>query len=199
MDDLVMKGGKIIIISAPSGCGKSTIIKALMAKGEIDMQFSISATSRQPRAGETTGKDYFFMSEAEFRQAIANDAFVEYEEVYPGRFYGTLKSEIERIRKEGHNVVLDIDVKGGVNVKSLYGDEAISIFIMPPSIDSLRQRLIGRATDSVKVIEERVGRAEFELTFASRYDATVVNDNLDKAISDASDTIKKFLNSPSTN
>lgn len=194
-----MKRGKIIIISAPSGCGKSTIIKALMANGEIDMQFSVSATSRQPRAGETDGKEYFFMSENEFRQAIAADAFVEYEEVYTGRFYGTLKSEIERICKEGHNVVLDIDVKGGVNVKSLYGDNAISIFIMPPSIDALRQRLTGRATDSDEVIEERVGRAAFELTFAPQYDATVVNDDLDKAINDTSDIIKKFLNSPSKN
>ncbi len=191
-----MKRGKIIIISAPSGCGKSTIIKALMAKGEIDMQFSVSATSRQPRAGETDGKEYFFMSEDEFRQAIAADAFVEYEEVYPGRFYGTLKSEIERICNEGHNVVLDIDVKGGVNVKSLYGEDAVSIFIMPPSIDALRQRLTGRATDSDEVIEERVGRAAFELTFAPQYDVTVVNDDLDKAINDTSDSIKEFLNAP---
>lgn len=191
-----MKRGKIIIISAPSGCGKSTIIKALMAKGEIDMQFSVSATSRQPRAGETDGKEYFFMSEDEFRQAIAADAFVEYEEVYPGRFYGTLKSEIERICNEGHNVVLDIDVKGGVNVKSLYGEDAVSIFIMPPSIDDLRQRLTGRATDSDEVIEERVGRAAFELTFAPQYDVTVVNDDLDKAINDTSDSIKEFLNAP---
>lgn len=191
-----MKRGKIIIISAPSGCGKSTIIKALMAKGEIDMQFSVSATSRQPRAGETDGKEYFFMSEDEFRQAIAADAFVEYEEVYPGRFYGTLKSEIERICNEGHNMVLDIDVKGGVNVKSLYGEDAVSIFIMPPSIDALRQRLTGRATDSDEVIEERVGRAAFELTFAPQYDVTVVNDDLDKAINDTSDSIKEFLNAP---
>lgn len=198
-EHLNMKRGKIIIISAPSGCGKSTIIKALMAKGEIDMQFSVSATSRQPRAGETDGKEYFFMSEDEFRRAIAADAFVEYEEVYAGRFYGTLKSEIERICKEGHNVVLDIDVKGGVNVKSLYGDNAISIFIMPPSIDTLRQRLTGRATDSDEVIEERVGRAAFELTFAPQYDVTVVNDDLDKAIIDTSDIIKKFINSPSKN
>lgn len=194
-----MKGGKIIIISAPSGCGKSTIIRALMAKGEIDMRFSVSATSRNPRAGETPGKEYFFMSEDEFRQAIAENAFVEYEEVYPGRFYGTLKSEIERICKEGHNVILDIDVKGGVNVKSLYGDQAISIFIMPPSIDALRQRLIGRATDSDDVIEERVGRAAYELTFASQYDETVINDNLDKAINDTSEAIKEFLNTTSEN
>lgn len=194
-----MKGGKIIIISAPSGCGKSTIIRALMAKGEIDMRFSVSATSRNPRAGETPGKEYFFMSEDEFRQAIAENAFVEYEEVYPGRFYGTLKSEIERICKEGHNVILDIDVRGGVNVKSLYGDRAISIFIMPPSIDALRQRLIGRATDSDDVIEERVGRAAYELTFASQYDETVINDNLDKAINDTSEAIKEFLNTTSEN
>lgn len=190
-----MNGGKIIIISAPSGCGKSTIIKALMAKGEIDMRFSVSATSRQPREGEVNGKDYFFMSEQEFRQAIADDAFVEYEEVYAGRFYGTLKSEVERICNDGHNVVLDIDVKGGVNVKSLYGDKAISIFIMPPSIEALRQRLIGRATDSEQVIEERVGRAAYELTFAPRYDVTVVNDVLDAAIAETSEKIKRFLNS----
>lgn len=163
------------------------------------MRFSVSATSRNPRAGETPGKEYFFMSEDEFRQAIAENAFVEYEEVYPGRFYGTLKSEIERICKEGHNVILDIDVKGGVNVKSLYGDRAISIFIMPPSIDALRQRLIGRATDSDDVIEERVGRAAYELTFASQYDETVINDNLDKAINDTSEAIKEFLNTTSEN
>lgn len=163
------------------------------------MRFSVSATSRNPRAGETPGKEYFFMSEDEFRQAIAENAFVEYEEVYPGRFYGTLKSEIERICKEGHNVILDIDVKGGVNVKSLYGDQAISIFIMPPSIDALRQRLIGRATDSDDVIEERVGRAAYELTFASQYDETVINDNLDKAINDTSEAIKEFLNTTSEN
>lgn len=189
-----MNEGKIIIISAPSGCGKSTIIKALMDKGEIDMRFSVSATSRPPRAGETHGKNYFFMSEEEFRKAIAEDAFVEYEEVYPGRFYGTLKSEIDHTIKQGHNVILDIDVKGGVNVKSLYGDKAISIFIMPPSIDALRQRLIGRATDSCDVIEERIGRADYELTFAPQYDVTVINDNLDTAITETSEAIKKFLN-----
>lgn len=190
---IIMKEGKIIIISAPSGCGKSTIIKSLMERGDIDMKFSISATSRQPRAGESHGKEYYFLSEDEFKKAISDDAFVEYEEVYPGRYYGTLKSEIERICKEGHNVILDIDVKGGVNVKSIYGNRAISIFIMPPSIEALRSRLEGRATDAPEVIDERVGRAAYELTFAPRYDAMVVNDDLNTAIEEASDTIKKFI------
>lgn len=188
-----MKEGKIIIISAPSGCGKSTIIKALMSRGEIDMQFSISATSRQPRQGETHGKEYYFLSEEEFRKAIAADAFVEYEEVYPGRLYGTLRSEIERISKEGHNVILDIDVKGGVNVKSLYGDRAVSIFVMPPSIEELRSRLEGRGTDPADVIDERVGKAAYELTFAPQYDTVVVNDDLETAIEATSDVIKSFI------
>lgn len=188
-----MEGGKIIIISAPSGCGKSTIIKSLMERGEIDMRFSVSATSRMPRQGETHGKEYYFLTEEEFRKAIAANEFVEYEEVYPGRFYGTLKSEIERTCKEGHNVILDIDVKGGINVKSLYGDRAISIFIMPPSIEELRSRLRGRATDSTEVIEERVGKAAYEISFAPQYDTVIVNDNLATAINETSEAIKSFL------
>ncbi|MDE5915093.1 MAG: guanylate kinase, partial [Duncaniella sp.] len=136
--------GKIIILSAPSGSGKSTIINALLERGEIDMQFSISATNRQPRGDEKHGVNYYFLSDDEFRSSIENDAFVEFEEVYPGRFYGTLKSEISRITDAGHNVILDIDVKGGVNVKRMYGDKAISIFIQPPSIEALRSRLTGR-------------------------------------------------------
>ena len=185
--------GKIIIISAPSGCGKSTIINAIIGKGEIDMQFSVSATNRSPREGEQHGVSYFFLSDEEFRKAIAEDAFVEYEEVYPGRFYGTLKSEVARICEAGHNVVLDIDVKGGVNVKKLYGDQARSIFIMPPSVEELRRRLEGRATDSAEVINERVGKAEFEIGFAKDYDFQVVNDDLATAIAETEALISEFV------
>ena len=185
--------GKIIIISAPSGCGKSTIINAILAEGKIDMQFSVSATNRSPREGEKHGVNYFFLSDEEFRKAIAEDAFVEYEEVYAGRYYGTLKSEVARICESGHNVVLDIDVKGGVNVKKLYGDQARSIFIMPPSVEELRRRLEGRGTDSAEVINERVGRAEYEISFAKDYDCQVVNDDLATAISQTASLIEEFV------
>lgn len=184
--------GKVIIISAPSGCGKSTIINALLAKGEIDMQFSVSATNRKPREGEKHGVNYYFLSDEEFRRAIDAGEFVEYEEVYPGRYYGTLRSEIDRIVDVGHNVVLDIDVKGGVNVKRMYGDEAVSIFIQPPSVEALRQRLIGRGTETPEAIAQRVDRAEFEISYAPQFDHAVVNDDLDKAIAEVSDILKDF-------
>ena len=185
--------GKIIIISAPSGCGKSTIINAILAEGKIDMQFSVSATNRSPRDGEQHGVNYFFLSDDEFRKAISEDAFVEYEEVYPGRYYGTLKSEVARICESGHNVILDIDVKGGVNVKKLYGEQAISIFIMPPSVEELRRRLEGRATDAPEVIDERVGKAEYEIGFAKEYDCQVVNDDLATAIKQTATIIEAFV------
>ena len=185
--------GKIIILSAPSGSGKSTIINALLERGEIDMQFSISATNRQPRGEEKHGVNYYFLSDDEFRSSIENDAFVEFEEVYPGRFYGTLKSEIARITDAGHNVILDIDVKGGVNVKRMYGDKAISIFIQPPSIEALRSRLTGRATDSQEAIEQRLAKAEYEISFAPEFDYIVVNDNLEKAINEVDCRIKEFI------
>ena len=184
--------GKIIIISAPSGCGKSTIINALLKRGEIDMQFSVSATNRPPREGEQHGVNYYFLTDDEFRSAIDGDEFVEYEEVYPGRYYGTLKREITRITDAGHNVVLDIDVKGGVNVKRMYGGEAVSVFIKPPSVEALRQRLEGRGTEDVDAINQRVARAEFEISFAPQLDHTVVNDNLDVAIGEVSDILKDF-------
>lgn len=185
--------GKIIIVSAPSGCGKLTIINALLERGDIDLQFSVSATSRKPRGEEKHGIHYYFLTEEEFRERISRDEFVEYEEVYAGRFYGTLKSEIDRITGDGHNVVLDIDVKGAMNVKQLYGDRALTLFIMPPSIDELRRRLEGRATDAPEVIDERVRKAAYELEFAPHYDAVVVNDNLAVAVEDTHKVITDFL------
>ena len=186
--------GKVIIISAPSGCGKSTIINALMSAGDIDMQFSVSATNRAPRGAEQNGVDYYFLSTEAFQKAIADDAFLEYEEVYPGRFYGTLKSELERIAAAGSNTVLDIDVNGGLRVKKLLGERALSIFIAPPSIESLRARLEGRGTDSAESIADRVERARYELEQAPHYDAKVVNDDLAVAVEQTRVLISEFLN-----
>lgn len=191
---MAAKEGKIIIISAPSGCGKSTIINAIIGNSDIDLQFSISATSRKPRGEEQHGIHYYFLSEEEFRSRISNNEFVEYEEVYPGRFYGTLRSEVARICGEGHNVVLDIDVKGGINVKRQYGDRARSIFIQPPSIDELRRRLEGRATDAPEVIDERVAKADFEISYAPQYDFCVINDDLSQAIDETRRIILDFIN-----
>lgn len=191
---MTKREGKIIIISAPSGCGKSTIINAIIGNGDIDLQFSISATSRPPRGEEQNGIHYYFLSEEEFRNRVANDEFIEYEEVYPGRFYGTLRSEIARICGEGHNVILDIDVKGGVNVKRQYGDHARSIFIKPPSVDELRRRLENRATDTPDAIDSRVAKADYEISFASQYDCCVVNDDLSTAIDETRRFILDFIN-----
>ena len=158
----------------------------------MDLQFSVSATNRDPRPGETDGVSYYFLSDDEFRRRLDAGDFVEYCEVYPGRFYGTLKSEVERTRGEGHDVILDIDVVGGVNVKEIFGDEALSLFIMPPSVDELRRRLEHRGTDSAERIAERVGRAEYEIGFAPRYDKVVVNDQLDKAVAETAKIIAVF-------
>ena len=158
----------------------------------MDLQFSVSATNRDPRPGETDGVSYYFLSDDEFRRRLDAGDFVEYCEVYPGRFYGTLKSEVERTRGEGHDVILDIDVVGGVNVKEIFGDEALSLFIMPPSVDELRRRLEHRGTDSVERIAERVGRAEYEIGFAPRYDKVVVNDQLDEAVAETAKIIAVF-------
>ncbi|MDE6556516.1 MAG: guanylate kinase [Duncaniella sp.] len=189
------KTGKIIIISAPSGTGKSTIVGRLIDGGDLDMQFSISATNRAPRGEEKDGVHYYFLSTPRFQQAITEGAFVEYEEVYPGRYYGTLRSEIDRITREGHNVILDIDVKGGVNVKRLFGTRALSLFIEPPSVDELRRRLEGRGTDSREAIEERLAKAEYELTFAPQFDTVIVNDQLEQAVEHAHEVIRKFVDS----
>ena len=191
-----MSHGKLIIISAPSGCGKSTIIGEIIKNPELRLEFSISATTREPRRGEVDGVNYYFLSTEEFEDAIRNDELVEYEEVYPGRFYGTLKSEIARIQEKGNNAILDIDVKGGVNVKRMYGDNARSIFIMPPSIETLRQRLLSRATDSIEAINQRVDKAAFELTFSDKFDKQVVNDDLDKAVEETRQLILDFIKQP---
>ncbi|MDE6782903.1 MAG: guanylate kinase [Paramuribaculum sp.] len=185
--------GKIIIISAPSGSGKSTIIRELTDTHHVPLTFSVSATNRPPRTGETDGVHYHFLSDEAFRSAIAADEFVEYEEVYPGRFYGTLKSEVERRAAAGENVLLDIDVKGGCRVKEMYADGALSIFIMPPGIDELRRRLEGRATDPQEAIEARLSKAAYEMEFAPRYDAVVVNDDLATASAEVARLITDFI------
>lgn len=185
--------GKLIIFSAPSGSGKSTIIGRLMQRDELRLAFSISCTSRPPRGKEQDGVEYFFLSPAEFRQRIAAGEFLEYEEVYQDRFYGTLKQQVERQSAEGQNVVFDVDVKGGCNIKKYYGDRALSVFIQPPSVDELRKRLTSRGTDAPDVIEQRLARAEFELGFASEFDRIIVNDDLDRAVSEAYTTIQTFL------
>ena len=190
----IMAKGKLIIISAPSGTGKSTIISWLMREHqELNLAYSISCTSRAPRGTEQNGVDYFFLTPEEFRQRIDNDEFLEYEEVYTDRFYGTLKSQVENQLEAGQNVVFDVDVKGGVNIKKFYGDKALSLFIQPPSINELRKRLEGRATDAPEVIDQRIARAEFELSFADKFDKIVINDKLEYAEADALDIIKDFL------
>lgn len=186
-------GGKIIIMSAPSGCGKSTIINRLFERGNVKMEFSVSATNRQPREGETDGVNYHFLTTEQFKDAIAGDKFVEYEEVYPGRFYGTLKSEIADKCSRGKNVVLDIDVKGGVRVKKMFGDEAISLFIMPPSIEALRSRLEKRGTETEDTLAQRIGRAEEEIGYADNYDKVIVNDSLEKAVIETENAICSFI------
>ena len=190
-----MSKGKLLIFSAPSGSGKSTIVNFLMQEHpELNMHFSISCTTRAPRGTEKNGVEYFFLTPEEFRQRIDNDEFLEYEEVYENRFYGTLKSQVERQLEAGQNVVFDVDVKGGVNIKNYYGDKALSIFIQPPSIGELRRRLGSRATDAPDVIDQRIARAEFELTFAEKFDKVVINDILEYAEADALEIIQKFLN-----
>lgn len=185
--------GKLIIISAPSGSGKSTIIHAMEDRGNFEMKFSVSATNRSPREGEEHGVHYYFLTTEEFKDRIASGDFVEYEEVYPGRFYGTLKSEIDRRLAAGDNIVLDIDVNGGMNVKKQYGPQALSVFIMPPSVEALRQRLIGRATESASRIDERLARAEYEISVADKFDRVVINDDLAAAVEATEGAILDFL------
>ncbi len=183
---------KVVIFSAPSGAGKSTLIRYMLERFP-QLEFAISATSRAPRGTEQNGKEYYFLSNEEFRRRVENGEFVEWEEVYAGTCYGTLYSETERIWNQGHVIVFDVDVKGGVNLKQRFGDQALAIFIMPPSVEELRRRLVGRGTDAPEVIEKRVAKATEELTYAERFDRVVVNDDLSQAVAETQRILTEFL------
>ena len=188
------ESGRLLIVSAPSGSGKSTIVNYLMKEHpEFRLAFSVSATSRPPRGEERNGLEYYFLTEEEFRRHIKAGDFLEYEEVYEGRFYGTLKSQVDEKLAAGLNVVFDVDVKGGINIKRYYGDKALSVFIQPPSVEALRKRLLGRATDDMAQIEERLAKAEYEMTFASQFDRILINDDLDTAKREAVAMLREFL------
>ncbi len=188
-----MKKGKLIIFSAPSGAGKTTVVKHLLQQ-DFGLEFSISATSRAPRHTETNGKDYYFLSPDEFQSKVSKGEFLEWEEVYAGTCYGTLKEEVERIREQGKHVVFDVDVVGGVNIKKHYGDEALAVFIQPPSIEELRNRLVGRSTDSQEVIEKRVKKAAYELTFAPKFDVVLISEELPVTLANAEKLVTSFIN-----
>ena len=184
----------MLIVSAPSGSGKSTIVNWLMQEHpELKLYFSISCTSRAPRGTEQNGVEYFFLTPEEFKAKIQNDEFLEYEEVYENRFYGTLKQQVERQREQGQNVVFDVDVKGGVNIKKFYGDQALSLFIQPPSVEELRRRLEGRGTDTQEAIEQRLAKAEYEITFAPQFDRIIVNDDLETAKQETLRVVNEFI------
>ena len=184
---------KVIIFSAPSGSGKSTIVDHILGLYP-ELEFSISATSRAPRGNERNGKEYYFFSADEFRKMISEDLFIEHEEVYPGSFYGTLKSELDRIWDKGHVIIFDVDVKGGVNLKRFFGDKALSVFIQAPSVETLRERLVNRGTDTPEAIEKRVSKAAEEIEFAQgKFDYTLVNDSLDKAFAEAGKVVGDFI------
>ena len=184
---------KVVIFSAPSGAGKSTIVNHLLGL-HPELEFSISATSRAPRGQEQHGVEYYFYSADEFRQMIAQERFVEYEEVYAGSFYGTLKSEVERIWAKGHTIIFDIDVQGGVNLKRIFGNQALSVFIQAPSVEVLRERLIGRGTDTEEAIAKRVAKAASEMEFAAgKFDYTLINDDLQTALAEAERVVGGFL------
>ena len=184
--------GKLLIFSAPSGSGKTTIVRRLLEQFS-NLEFSISATSRAPRGVEQNGADYYFLSAEEFAEAVAADKFVEWEEVYKGTCYGTLRSEMERIWNKGNVIVFDVDVMGGIRLKEIFGEQALSIFVMPPSIEELRKRLEGRGTDAPEVIEKRIAKASFELTKAPEFDRQIVNDDLEVAVAECIEVIKNFI------
>ena len=188
--------GKIVVISAPSGCGKSTIINSILGTGELPLRFSVSATNRAPRQGEVDGVNYHFLTTEQFRDAIAGGEFVEWEQVYPGRFYGTLRSELTNAIEKGENIILDIDVKGALNVKKQFGDQAITIFILPLDIETLQKRLEKRGTDAPEVIAERIGKARYEIDHAPQFDLRIVNDDLPVAVAATESAISTFLHKP---
>lgn len=188
-----MTKGKIIILSAPSGTGKSTIISRLMDYQDLKLGFSISATSRAPRGEEKDGREYYFLTSEEFRKRVENGEFVEWEEVYAGTCYGTLVSEVERVTGSGRNLIMDIDVKGALNVKKRYGKDALSIFILPPSVEELERRLRARSTDSEESIARRLDKAEYEMGFSDKFDRRVVNDSLDSCCSEVKKLIEDFI------
>lgn len=190
-----MLGNKLIIVSAPSGAGKTTIVRHLLSL-PLPLSFSVSATSRAPRSGETDGKDYYFLSTSEFRKKIDEDAFLEWEEVYTGTYYGTLKSEVDRIWALGSSVVFDVDVVGGLNIKLLYGERALAIFVHPPSVEVLTQRLQGRSTECEEKIAMRIAKAEYELGFAPRFDMILVNDDLATTLRESEKIVREFLARP---
>ncbi|HDR51005.1 MAG TPA: guanylate kinase [Mariniphaga anaerophila] len=190
--------GRLIIFSAPSGAGKTTIVKHLLQQ-DLNLEFSVSATNREPRQGEVNGKDYYFLTEEEFRKKIETDEFLEWEEVYNGIFYGTLKSEVERIRNAGKNVIFDVDVVGGLNIKKFYGTEALAVFVQPPSVEELKNRLKNRSTESEEKIKMRIAKAEKELEFARKFDVIIVNDKLPKALNEAEKVVSGFLSKKDEN
>lgn len=184
--------GKLIVISAPSGSGKTTIVKEML-NSDLNIEFSVSACSRAPRTGEKHGRDYYFLSVEDFRNKISKNEFVEWEEVYPGNFYGTLKSELHRIWDKGNHVIFDVDVVGGLNIRKQFNEQCLAIFIQPPSVEELEKRLRNRATDDEKTIQKRVAKAAHEMTYAKQFDVIVVNDDLEPAITETYGVIKNFL------
>ncbi len=185
--------GKLFIFSAPSGAGKTTLVRNLLAASDLNLEFSVSACSRSKRDGEIDGKDYYFLSVEDFKQKIKNDEFLEWEEVYEDQFYGTLRSEIERIWANGNHAIFDVDVVGGLNIKKNYPDDSLSIFVMPPSIEVLKERLVGRSTESEESLKKRLAKAEHELTFAEQFDVQVVNESKEAACEDARNLILDFI------
>ena len=186
--------GKLIIVSAPSGSGKTTIVQHLLSSN-LNLEFSVSACSREKREGEVEGRDYYFLSPEKFRERIAKDEFIEWEEVYEGQFYGTLRSEIDRIRAKGKHVIFDVDVVGGLNLKEKFPDESVALFVMPPSIGELKNRLEKRSADSRDSICKRVEKAKEEMSFADRFDVIIINDDLQTALDEAVSVVRKFIES----
>ena len=194
-----MKKGKLIVFSAPSGSGKTTIVRHLLAQADLNLEFSISAATREARGEEVNGKDYYFMSLDQFKQHIKNEDFVEWEEVYRDNFYGTLKSEVERIWAKGKNVIFDIDVAGGLRIKSKFPEETLAVFVKPPSVDELKRRLKERSTESEEKINMRIAKAHVELATAPQFDVVIKNYDLEVALDEAYQLVKKFINTDSTN